>query len=130
MKVLYVEDNSINRLVLQKSLQKLCNINAVADGTTALDLAKENQFDVYVLDLNLGHPRIDGFFVLHQLKSKYKHKSLFVALTAYSGEEWQKKCIDSGFDMYFNKPIKPQDMWHDILVYNKPCDINFFDNAG
>lgn len=110
LRVLYVEDNPINRLVVEKSLQKLCTIVTEENGFKAIELASHDPYDIYILDLNLGDPDIDGFDVLKFLKSKYKN-ACYAALTAFSGKEWEEKCLSAGFDLYYNKPINPQSMW-------------------
>ncbi|NIJ45459.1 CheY-like chemotaxis protein [Wenyingzhuangia heitensis] len=118
-KVLYVEDNFVNRLLLEKSLHGIVKIDTEENGFKGIALAEEKKYDVYILDLNLGDPEIDGFGVLQSIKVNKQLKGLYVALTAYDGTEWKNKCIDSGFDMYFTKPVNAKSMWLDIENYLK-----------
>ncbi|MGK0412894.1 MAG: CheY-like chemotaxis protein [Polaribacter sp.] len=111
MKALYVEDNPINRLVISKSLQGFCEIKTEENGFVAIEMAKSEAFDIFILDLNLADPKIDGFGVLQNLKFKENQKAIYIALTAYTGQEWEDKCLNAGFDLYFSKPVDVKKMW-------------------
>jgi|AntRauMFilla1563_2_1112583.scaffolds.fasta_scaffold51807_2 CheY-like chemotaxis protein len=115
MKALYVEDNPINRLIISKSLQVFCDIKTEENGFVAIEMAKAEAFDIIILDLNLGDPKMDGFGVLQNLKFKEKQKAIYIALTAYTGKEWEDKCLNAGFDLYFSKPVDVKKMWQIIL---------------
>lgn len=111
MKILYIEDNYINRLVVQKILQPMGDVKLAVDGPEALKLAGEENFDLFLVDINLNDPEMDGIDVMRLLKNDPRHKqSVFIALTAYTGEAWRKKCIDSGFDNFYSKPIIPDEL--------------------
>lgn len=47
MKILYIEDNYINRLVVQKILQPMGDVKLAVDGPEALKLAGEESFDLF-----------------------------------------------------------------------------------
>lgn len=111
MKILYVEDNDINRLVLTKLMANKAVVLTAENGHQAKEMVSSAEFDLFLLDLNLNDPEMDGFDVLRELK-KMPHlaKSKFFAVTAYFGIEWQRKCLNAGFDGFFSKPFKVEDI--------------------
>jgi len=113
MKILYIEDNMINRMVVEKGMQAFATVITEENGFKGIELALSDHFDVILIDLNLGDPDIDGFGVLEQLKEKGVPAKM-IALTALVGEEWKQKCKDAGFDHYLPKPIKPKEIWKEI----------------
>jgi CheY-like chemotaxis protein len=114
MKILYIEDNRINRLVVQKGMAPFAEVTTEENGFKGIELAKSGDFEVILIDLNLSDPQIDGFGVLEALRQAGS-KSLMIALTAFVGAEWEEKCLQAGFDLYLSKPIRPKDLWAAIL---------------
>lgn len=116
MKVLYVEDNTINRLVFQKMLQQVAEVTTVETGKEGIALAKDNFYNVIFIDLNLNDLEIDGFEVLKEVKD-YGHlkESKFIALTAYNEKEWEDKCQKAGFDNFISKPFNKEDLIKQIM---------------
>lgn len=105
MNILYIEDNHINRRVLEVGLRQVANVSGMENGFIGIEKAKTENFDVILIDLNLNDPDLDGFGVLKTLKYESKVPALYAAVTAYVGEDWQTKCFDAGFDWYVPKPI-------------------------
>ncbi|OUR86391.1 hypothetical protein A9Q92_05730 [Methylophaga sp. 42_8_T64] len=68
-KVLVVEDDDKNRKAVVKLIKnKHINVDAVADGQSAIDTLSSEQFDCIILDLNL--PDMTGFEVLQALEKQ------------------------------------------------------------
>jgi len=110
MKILYIEDNSINRLVFETLLAAKAEVACAENGPLGLALAKKECYEIVVIDLNLNDPEMDGFDVVRILKdSKYDQKctTKLYALTSYMGPEWEEKCKLAGFDGFYNKPLDP-----------------------
>ena len=105
MKILYVEDNSINRLIVLKTLERTYPIDAVETANEAFELAAKNDYDVYLIDINLNDPDIDGFGVLDELKQKKGNDPIYIAYTNFIGTNWVKSCLEAGFDHYLSKPL-------------------------
>lgn len=109
MKILYLDDNEINRFIVEKNLEKIHEIDCVEKASEAFELFENNEYDVFLIDLNLNDPSIDGFGVLHIIKSKYdQHKTKFIAHTNYIEESWKERCFNEGFDYYIPKPFNLQ----------------------
>jgi len=105
-KILYVEDSSINRMIVTRLASKDFEVEAVETAKECFELAKKDFYDILLIDLNLDDPNIDGFGVLKQLKAYPNlEKSIFIAHTNYFGPEWEEKCMNAGFDIYYPKPF-------------------------
>lgn len=101
-------------MVVQKGMAPFAMVKTEENGFKGIELALSDHFDVILIDLNLGDPDIDGFGVLKQLKDKGVLAKM-IALTAYAGPEWKEKCLNAGFDLYLAKPIRPKEIWENIL---------------
>ena len=111
MNILYVEDNYINRLVVQKVLQPMGDVKMARTGPEAIEMASLHSFDIILIDINLNDPEMDGIDVMEIVKKNPLQKdSSYVALTAYTGEDWKVKCMEAGFDSFYSKPIIPDEL--------------------
>ncbi len=105
-RVLVVEDNPVNRKVVQHMLQKLgCTVGLAADGTEALEVAVREPFDLILMDWHM--PGMDGLETTRQLKSVWApgREVPVVALTANAMEGDRSTCLDAGMSDYLTKPI-------------------------
>ena len=106
MDVLYVEDDRINAVIMQKALSESCEVTLVYDGESALREINKKHYDVYLLDINLGHPESSGLELCQIIREINKGSEPVVAVTAYSAKEDKERFLASGFDYYFAKPIR------------------------
>lgn len=107
MRILYVEDNDINALVLSKFF-KGEDFHIAKSGEEALRIVQEQSpFDFFFIDINLGRGVMDGVELFEHLRSMEatKHIPAF-AITAYALPLDAEKYLDLGFDEYFPKPIE------------------------
>ncbi|WP_143961481.1 response regulator [Litoribacter populi] len=113
MRILYIEDNELNRVVFAALLAKVADVVCVSNGSEAIELLVNAQFDIVVVDLNLNDPEFDGFDIMKRISRegfREKNSTRFYALTAYAHENWEKKCLEAGFDHYFTKPVDPNEI--------------------
>jgi len=105
LKVLVVDDNMDTALALAELVETWGYQAAVAfDGPLALQLSRELQPDVVLLDIGL--PGVDGYEVARRLRGEVGLDSaLLIALTGYGREEDRHQAIMAGFDYHFTKPI-------------------------
>ena len=76
---------------------------AVHDGDSAADLARDADFDLMVLDLDM--PRCDGFEVLRRIRGRGERLPVIV-LTANDGVESTVEGFERGADDYVTKPFR------------------------
>ncbi len=106
-RLLVVDDNKVNRLLLTRSLQILGHEVASAEnGRVALDLLRREAFDLLLLDMEM--PEMDGFQVLEQMKADLQLRDLPVVVTSsLEGVENVVRCIELGAEDYLPKPVNP-----------------------
>ncbi|MDP4687191.1 MAG: response regulator [Salibacteraceae bacterium] len=104
-RILYVEDDPINAYVLQKMLSNF-TIDIAKNGEEGMNLSAENEYDLILMDINLGDPEKDGVYYLKELRKTRYQKKPIVAVTAYAMSGDRERFMDAGFDEYFSKPIE------------------------
>ncbi|WP_459048044.1 response regulator [Stenotrophomonas sp. PSU_St99] len=103
MRVLAVEDNPINRVILAEQLRTLgCDVELAQDGMEALQLCREHSFDLVVTDINM--PRMDGHAFARQLRDDGIPLPV-IGATANATAEERERCLASGMRGYLSKPI-------------------------
>ena len=106
-RLLVVDDNKVNRLLLCRSLELLGHEVASADnGRSALDKLRSERFDLLLLDLEM--PELDGFGLLEQRAIDPAMQELSVIVTSsLEGVAQIARCIELGADDYLHKPVNP-----------------------
>ncbi len=103
MRVLIVEDSEPLRESLKLGLTREgFAVDAAADGELGLSYARNNPYDVLVLDLLL--PKLDGFGVLAGLRAKADRPHVLI-LTARDRVEDRVLGLNEGADDYLVKPF-------------------------
>ena len=103
MQILIVEDDQRLARQLKKGLDEQGHVVTLAfDGVAGLEAARQERFDVLVLDVML--PRLDGFRVVRQLRNAGS-KSPVLMLTARDSAEDIVAGLDAGADDYLAKPF-------------------------
>jgi CheY-like chemotaxis protein len=107
-RILVVDDNrdAADSLAILLRLQGY-EVQTVYDGPTAL--AVINAFQPFLVLLDIGLPKMDGYEVARQLRQQPDlGEMILVALTGYSQEENRRRSQEAGFDYFIVKPINPQ----------------------
>jgi CheY-like chemotaxis protein len=105
-KLLYVEDNAMNRALIRNICSALETVTVIesADGNSGLEAARRERPDVILLDINL--PDQNGFALLQQLKRDPTFASTpILALSANAMPSDIKRGLAAGFYRYLSKPI-------------------------
>ncbi|MBQ0732839.1 response regulator [Aquimarina celericrescens] len=107
MNILYVEDNKINAMVMDKMLSKNnANVILAENGSQALKVVKDQRLDLILVDINLGLNQMDGCELLQRFKKLDLLNNIPVfAVTAYAMPGDKQRFINIGFDNYFSKPV-------------------------
>ena len=106
-RLLVVDDNKVNRLLLTRNVELQGHHAASAEnGRVALEMLRREPFDLLLLDIEM--PEMDGFAVLEQLKADVQLRDLPVIVTSsLEGLENVVRCIELGAEDYLSKPINP-----------------------
>lgn len=122
MRVLIADDDPIIRLDLKQMLESLSYevIAEAGDGQTAVELAKEHQPDVCVLDVKM--PQMDGIEAAGMITES--GIAPVILLTAFSDRELIERAKESGVFGYLVKPFKPNDLLPAIEVARSRFEEN------
>jgi len=106
MRVLVVEDNLDAAEALTMLLELYGHEAAVvSDGPSAIEAARNNAFDIALVDIGL--PGIDGYEVARRIRLLPNAKSMtLVALTGYGQDSDKQRAKSAGFDDHLTKPVK------------------------
>jgi PAS domain S-box-containing protein len=107
MRILVVEDNALNRQVVDELLRgEGAHVTLAEDGTTGVARATEQvgQFDVVIMDVQM--PDIDGLEATRRIRTDARFQSLpILAMTANASSSDRIECLDAGMDEHIAKPI-------------------------
>lgn len=125
--ILVVEDDRMNRMVIEKMLKKAGNIIIVKDGDDALKkfeelTRKKKTVDVVLMDINLPEPW-DGLKLLQKIRSDYiwTKRIPFIAQTAYAMAGDKDMYLEAGFDDYISKPINKNEL---LTMIQKQLEVS------
>ncbi len=111
LKIFIVEDDRMNRMVIEKMLKKTGHVTLAVDGDDAIaklnkSVKSKNIFDVILMDINLPAPwnGVDLMNYIRESIPEYKRVP-FVAQTAYAFAGDEAQYLDAGFDEYVSKPL-------------------------
>ena len=106
-KILVVEDNKINMLLVKTLLKSILPGSTVleaSDGKKAIKLYKKEKLDLILMDIQMPHK--NGYETTAEIKQLKKYNNIpIIALTAGIMLGEKEKCLESGMDDYVSKPI-------------------------
>ncbi|MGD8231108.1 response regulator [Vibrio sp. TRT 1302] len=109
IRLLVVEDNRVNQIVISGILQKLGLQSTIAEnGKEALDLlASTNTYDIVLMDCQM--PVMDGYEATHRIRNGASGEDVknipIIALTANAMESDRIACRKAGMNDFLTKPI-------------------------
>ena len=110
-RLLVVEDEPINRLVVVRLLEDLgLKVHAVPTGHEALAILAEEPFDLVLMDCQM--PELDGYETTARIRHQERDESRLpiIAMTAHALPGDREKCLAAGMDDYISKPFREQDL--------------------
>ena len=117
-KVLLVEDNPTNQLVIKAQLTKLGHqVQVAPEGQQGFDAWESGGFDLVLADCHM--PVMDGFEMTDAIRSVEKKGQLartpIIAITANALSGEAERCKAAGMDDYLAKPVSIADLQDAIL---------------
>lgn len=117
IKVLLVEDNHINQILVQKVLSKFnFDYVTVDNGKLAVEAVIDEDFDVVLMDLMM--PVMDGYEAakaIRNLKDTTKNSIPIIALSAVVTGSVISACALAGMNRHVPKPFEPRELY-DIII--------------
>ena len=104
-KILYIEDNRDNRILVRRVLEvEGYDVVEAEDGWAGLRAAQAERFDLVLVDINL--PEVDGYEVTARLKALDTMADVpIVAITANVMKGDREKTLAAGCTGYIQKPV-------------------------
>ena len=108
MKILYIEDNEDNILILKRRLGRLgYEVACALDGAEGLRMAAELKPDLILMDLSL--PVLDGWEATRRLKAAMETKHIpVIVVTSHAMVGEREKALAAGCDDFDTKPVEFQ----------------------
>ena len=124
-RILVVEDNKINQIVVAKMLTKIgMHVVTANNGLEALDEIKVQNFDLILMDIQM--PKMDGYRAtaeIRKMADPMKRDVPIIALTASAFLTEKEKAKLFGMNDHVGKPFSPEDLMEKIKmclsVYHK-----------
>ncbi|MGR3219487.1 MAG: response regulator, partial [Candidatus Anammoxibacter sp.] len=119
-RILLVEDNVVNQEVAIGNFEQFgCAVELAKDGSEAVQMFKENEYDIVFMDCQM--PVMDGFeatkLIREHEKSTNSHTTI-VGTTANAMRGDRERCMEAGMDDYLAKPVRQKQLleiftkWH------------------
>lgn len=113
-RIVVIEDNPDNRLLLRAILGDRYTIDEYETGTDGLAAVERGAADLVLCDVSL--PGIDGIEVVRRLKANPATARIpVVALTAHAMQGDRDRFLAAGFDDYVTKPIVDERLLFDVI---------------
>src|SRR5690242_18244709 len=106
MRVLFVEDNEVNRRVVREMLRAGgCEMSEAEDGVIGLQMIDQNDYDLILMDLRM--PNMDGMTAIRHLRQRQDAKAALpvIVVTADAGSTIDDDCRAAGADDVILKPV-------------------------
>ena len=143
MKLLLVEDDwEISELLSEVLTEQQYVVDVASDGQAGWDFVQAFDYDLILLDVML--PKLDGFSLCRQLRSKDYHMPIMM-LTAKDTTTEKVEGLDAGADDYVVKPYKLDELlarirallrrgidsgspilsWQDLSLDTNTCKVTY-----
>jgi len=123
LNVLVVDDNEVNRMVLDAFLSKAGIPFREADnGHDALKMIRKGDFDVVLMDIQM--PDMSGTDVVKQLMDDGQKLPLLIAVTAHAFPEQREGILEAGFSDFLIKPVSEEALLKLLARYYTAGEVN------
>ncbi|MBN8568517.1 MAG: tetratricopeptide repeat protein [Ignavibacteria bacterium] len=115
-KILIVEDNTVNQLVMKKMLKNTgIEIDIADNGKIGFEKVLQNKYDLVFMDLLM--PEMDGYEATKEIRNFNKDIPI-VALTADVMKGVEAKTKEAGMNNYLTKPVKKDELLKILSLYS------------
>lgn len=104
-RLLVIDDNKVNRMVLSRSLEQQGHVvETASDGREGLEKLRATPFDLVLLDIEM--PEMNGFQVLEACLNDMELRQIPIIMTSAMEElDAVVKCVELGAEDYLTKPV-------------------------
>ena len=106
-RLLVVDDNKVNRILLARGLEGHGHkVETAENGKQALEKLRSDSFDLVLLDIEM--PEMNGYQVLETCLQDSELRDIPIIMTSSLDEiDSVVKCVELGAEDYLNKPVNP-----------------------
>lgn len=109
--VMVAEDNQVNQIVFQQSLDNLgINHDLAINGRDAVEMWARLRPDLVLMDVSM--PELNGMEATAEIRAIEASEGMsptpIIAVTAHSLKGDEDRCLAAGMDDYLSKPISPE----------------------
>lgn len=116
--ILGVDDERINRAILEETFEDIYNFECVSNGQECLDSVTERKPDLILLDVNM--PVIDGIETCKKLRADPENKVIpIIFVSALVSNEEKLRGYEVGADEYITKPFNTDELLTKIKIILK-----------
>jgi two-component system sensor histidine kinase RpfC len=115
LKILVADDNSTNRIILSKILERAGHtVTMVENGEEALDILDQHPHNLAIMDMNM--PVMGGLEAFKIYRATHRETPVMpiVILTASATTETRQLCEEVGVDGFLTKPIDTRNLLETI----------------
>lgn len=107
LKILIVEDDSISKLLVKKTVQDFSErIEEAGNEFEAIEICRENpDLDLVLMDIQM--PGMDGYEATRKIR-EFNQDIVIIAQTAFSFATDKQKVIDAGCNDHISKPLSKE----------------------
>lgn len=114
--ILLVEDNELNRLVVQNTFKYYnCVADEANNGLDALEKLRNKSYDIILMDIQM--PEMDGLEATEKIRKELNLETPIIALTANAFKSEIEKCKLVGMNDYITKPFEESTLVKIICKY-------------
>lgn len=109
-RILIVEDNDINRELLQQMLMQQGHVvSSASGGAQGVEACRNNAFDLVLMDISM--PDVDGIEAIRRIREQKLAEGVdIVALTAHTAPEDHARILKAGFAEVVTKPVSQDEL--------------------
>jgi len=113
-RVLLAEDEPINREVALILLEDAgLAADAAEDGDAALELARQNRYDLILMDIQM--PKLNGIEATQAIRAdSINRETPIIAMTANAFDEDRRICLAAGMNDHIGKPVDPDKLYETL----------------
>jgi len=124
-KILVVEDNQINMLIVKKMLDSFqAEAVSASNGEEAIACLQENPAPFHIVLLDLEMPVMDGYATVKLIKENWPHLPVLAFTAAMMDTEMKAKLQAIGFEDSIMKPFEAPVLLSQIIKYALIPDLN------
>ena len=108
--ILLVQNDTINSMIMKAYLAADHQVHCVVEGEEAIRKTLEKQYDVILMDINLGQG-IDGLVTAKKIRENENYKNTpIVAVTAFAMIGDKEDFLNNGCTHYISKPFLKEEL--------------------